>query len=277
MALDSYEINIKTLGKNLNQESSFWMFHRVSISNYKISTLYNKSGMVHTFEEIISLIDTAVKEGRRFGSIKQALNNTDIIHLTFDDGYKEHLLVAKKLKEKYGFSPECITFSINVRNSFYFEKFSMDMIYKLIDDNRVDELNKILKIDLTSITDINDIKNEICDSMEYISALSALDIDISDCFLNDVEVIELSKLFSIASHCINHCYLTTLTEENATSELRKSKEFLEYKLGLPIETICYPDGKNNEHIRVLSKSCGYKYGLSLRGGKSRYQIGRKIA
>jgi len=272
-----YQVNIGQLGKRLNQESNFWMFHRVRINNNQISTLYDQSGMVHTFEEVISLINTAIKKGKIFGSIEQALNNTDIIHLTFDDGYKEHLIIAKKLKEKYGFSFECITFSINVRNSFYFEKFSMDMIYKLIDDNKVNELNKILKIDLTNATNINDIKDEICDSTQYISALNMMHIDVADYFLNNVEVVELSKLFSIASHCINHCYLTTLTEENAMYELRKSKEFLENKLGLPIDTICYPDGKNNEHIRGLSENCGYKYGLSLRAGKGHYQIGRKIA
>jgi len=277
MLNNKYQINIGQLGNRLNQESNFWMFHRVRVNGNQISTLYDRSGMVHTFEQIVFLIDAAIKEGRKFGSIKQALNKPNIIHLTFDDGYKEHLVVAKKLKEKYGLSLECITFSINVRNSFYFEKFSMDMIYRLIDDNRVNELNKILKIDLTNDTDISDIKNELCESTEYILALNTLGIDVTDYFLNDMEVIELSKLFSIASHCINHCYLTTLSEEDIIFELKKSKEILEDKLRLPIKTICYPDGKNNENIRQLSKNCGYKYGLSLRAGESHYQIGRKIA
>ncbi len=264
--------------KQLNQNSNFWMFHRVSFANddidNNIADIYKQRGMLHTYDEIITLIDLAYSEGYKFGSIKQALKNKNIIHLSFDDGYKEHLMVAEKLKNKYNFLWEDITFSINIRNSFYNKKFSMDLIYKLYDEGRLADLSKILPKKITNT--MSGIKGEIFSSKKYIAALNTLNIDLKKCFLNADEVLSLAKLFSIASHCVNHCYLTSLTEKNILYELNKSKQFLEYKLNVKITTICYPDGKNNHKIQMLSKKCGYKYGLSISHNECNYQIGRKI-
>lgn len=258
-----------------SERNNFWMFHRISFNDGDINNIYKKRGMLHTYNEIISLIDLAYSEGYTFGSIKQALQNKNIIHLTFDDGYKEHLIIAKKLKNKYNFLREHITFSINIRNSFYNEKLAMDLIYQLKENDNLESLNKIFN-DTIDFSNIKAIKDEIFKSTKHITALNKLNVDLDNYFLNQTEIKQLTELFSIGSHCVNHCYLTTLTEESVFYELSQSKSFLEEKFKIKVTTICYPDGKNSHQIRTLSKKCGYQYGLSISNAEDDYKIGRTI-
>jgi len=264
---------MKKLGENLNLCSNFWMFHRISFQKGDINDIYNQRGMLHTYDDIIKLIDNALKKGKKFGSIKQALKNKHIIHLIFDDGYKEHLAIARKIKKKYNFFRDQITFSINVRNSFYAKKLSMDLIYELIETNELYRIDDVLNKKLSSIKCI---KDEIFKSTQYIASLNMLNVNLRNTYLCKSEIIKLSKLFSIASHCINHYYLTSLNEKNILYEIKTSKNFLEKIINAPIETICYPDGKNNKQVREISKKCNYKYGLSISQGIDEYEIGRKI-
>lgn len=273
--MPSKTINIEELGKLRNKNENFWMFHRIELENNEVSDIYYKRNMAHTYKELINIIDKAIKKGKKFGSIEQALKNKNVIHLTFDDGYKEHLVIAKRLKEKYNFSKECITFSINIRNSFYKDKLSMDMIYSIIEDD--ESLKKLCnKLDI-GITSVNTMKDKIFGSKEYMNILNEFNINTEKYFLNELDVISISKLFSVASHCINHCYLTTMTNRDIIYELQESKSFLEKKLNISIDTICYPDGKSDENIEKLSSVCDYKYGLSISSSKNNpYKIGRSI-
>jgi peptidoglycan/xylan/chitin deacetylase (PgdA/CDA1 family) len=254
------------VGKNMINNENIWMFHRVRFSNNYISTVYDKRGMVHHFDDIINLIDSALESGKKIGSISQSLQDKNTIHLSFDDGYKEHLLVAEKLKEKYNFPLEAITFSINIRNSFYSEKLCMDMIYQVMD-------NHLCNIKLSSV---NKIKNKIFSNKRYIPLLNNQKIDMENYFLNEDELISLSKLFSIASHCVNHTFLTSLESSEVYYELDESKRFLESKLNITINTICYPEGKSNKEIREIAKNRGYKFGLSISGDIDKYKLGRII-
>lgn len=267
--------NAWTEGKSINVDSNIWMFHRVQIEDNEINNFYQQRGMLHTYSQITYLIDDAIEKGLKFGSIAQALENKNIIHLTFDDGYKEHLVVAKNLKQRYNFSWDYITFAINVRNSFYSEKFSMDLIYKSMLLNKLNDVSKIINCDIRNL-DISDIKNIIFKSKKYISLFEKLNLDVDDCFLNKDEVEEISKLFSIASHSINHIYLTSLSSDDIRNELEESKLFLQSELNIPIKTICYPEGESNREINKIAKQCGYQYGLSIYSGDGDYEIGRTI-
>ncbi|SMN01626.1 hypothetical protein SPONN_2733 [uncultured Candidatus Thioglobus sp.] len=268
-------INIKSLEILYNKNKNFWMFHRVLIEGNKINDIYQKRGMLHTYSEIIDLMDSALKKGLQFGSIEQAREDENIIHLTFDDGYKEHLVVAKKLKKRYELAWNDVTFAINIRNSFYPEKFSMDLVYKSISSNKTKELSKAIGCDASNM-EISDIKNAVFKSKKYISLSNELGIDLKGFFLNEPEVLEISKLFSIASHSINHVYLTSLKGDDILNELQESKLFLQSKLGISINTMCYPEGEHNREIREIAKQCGYKYGLSIDTGDGDYAIGRTI-
>jgi len=251
------------------------MFHRVRFENNHIGNIYDQRGMVHEFDDIIGLIDLAIKRGKKFGSIAQTLIDKNTIHLSFDDGYKEHLRVAKRIKEKYNFPFEAITFSINIRNSFYSKKLCMDIIYQWIENKDAKPFKELFDMALSNI-DINHIKKIIFTDKNYIHLLNSYGVNLDEYFLNEAELIELSKLFSIGSHSINHSFLTLLSADEVYNELKQSKEFLELKLKIPIDTICYPEGKSNTNIENIAEKIGYKFGLSISGGTNIYKIGRVI-
>lgn len=270
-------MNIEKI-QSLNKNGNIWMFHRVRLKDNYISNIYDKRNMVHNFNDIVCLIDKYFKLGYNFGSINEAINDKKVIHLTFDDGYKEHLVVAKKLKKKYNFSYNCITFSINVRNCFFDDKLSMDIIYELIDNNLLGELD--LLSDISNSTSLSSIKKEMfTNTTQKTITLLNKNVDMRDYYLNEEELIELSKLFCIASHCINHRFLTSLSDEDINKELYDSREFLSRVLGVEINTICFPDGKHSEKINKISKKVGYKFGLSISSNfkdSKEYNINRVI-
>jgi len=225
--------------------------------------MYDKRGMLHEYIELIELIDKAIKEGKKFGSINEALEDENTIHLTFDDGYKEHLLVAKKLKKIYNFSSDVITFSINIRNSFYDKKLCMDMMYKYFENK-------------SSNVDFRRVKNRIFKTKMHIEKLNRHVDTMDEYFLNEVELKTLSQLFNIGSHCVNHCFLTSLDDDEIYYELNKSKCILEESLNIDIKTVCYPEGASSIRIRKMAKEMGYKFGLSISSGEGHYMIGRGI-
>ncbi len=251
------------------------MFHRIRCENNYIPNIYDKRCMVHQFEEIIDLIDLAIKKGNEFGSIAQALEDNNTIHISFDDGYKEHLWVAQALKQRYKFSFDTITFSINIKNSFYDKKLCMDILYEWIETKNFKPFEDLFDMKPSDI-DVNVIKKKIFTDKKYISLLNRYYPKMQKYFLDELEVIELSKLFSIGSHCINHFFLTSLDSDEVYNELNQSKRILESKLQISIDTICYPEGKSSGSIEKIAKSIGYKFGLSISGNKKLYKIKRVI-
>lgn len=253
-------MNIKEI-KSKNIDGNIWMFHRISTKYNYIGNIYAQRGMLHTFDELIYLIDKTIAKGYIFGSISDAIINNKVIHLTFDDGYKEHLYIAKELKRRYNLKHSSITFSINIRNSFYNEKLSMDIVYKYIENNELNHLCKILKLKTNNI-ELSDIKQIIFSDNSYIKVLNK-NVNMQDYYLNKEEIVSLSKLFSIASHCVNHSFLTSLNHDNIYNELYNSRTFLSTLLNQDIDTICFPDGKHSDYINQVSKKVGYKFGLSI--------------
>lgn len=269
------KMKIENLASRNN--SNIWMFHRIRIPTYKISTIYKDRGMLHTIDELFCLIDDALENGMEIGSLTKAMSNKKIIHLTFDDGYKEHLFVAKELKKRYNLSKDCITFAINIRNSFYKDKLCMDVVYQFIEKNLLSKLIQILNINSNDIK-LSEIKNILFSSTKYIKAINKF-VDMDNYFLNKEEIISLSKMFSIASHCVNHCYLTSLNDDEIYKELNKSKDFLEVLIGKKITIICFPDGKHTTKINKIAKQVGYDFGLSINQNLQELQdfgIKRKI-
>lgn len=76
----------------------------------------------------------------------------------------------------------------------------------------------------------------------------------------------------IGSHTVSHSSLTgkknRSDEEYAAwlrHELGTSKSMLEERLGIPIRTIAYPYGNNNEVVRKAAAEAGYEAAFSVRG------------
>jgi peptidoglycan/xylan/chitin deacetylase (PgdA/CDA1 family) len=82
----------------------------------------------------------------------------------------------------------------------------------------------------------------------------------------DLELIQ-KKGIKIGSHALTHPFLTKINETEAKKEIEFSKKILEDKLGIEIDTFCYPYGDYNEKIVQIVKESGYKYAFTTKEGK----------
>jgi len=261
------------------------MFHRVEVErNIQINKLYFKRGMVHHINTVSHIIDRYINDGYQFGSIGECCMDNRFFHLSFDDGFKEHFIVARILKDKYNLLSAHITFSINIGNSFSQDYTGMDVIYEIILNKKVEKLEKFLNQKLRKSNqqaDITQIKSIIaCLPPDELKRLSddfrELKERLIHTFLNEREVRELSTLFNIASHGITHRFLTCCQEESR-KEIFMSKKLLEEKTEKKIEIFCYPEGKNDAVIQKCCENAGYKLAFSIRHeNRNDYCIGRKI-
>jgi len=257
------------------------MLHRVQIVNkQEINNWYFQRKMVVKIQNLYNLIDNYLNKGYKAGSIKQCLENNNYFHLSFDDGFKEHLKVAYLLKEKYNFDCNSISFSISIANSINHDFTGMDLVYSILANNRIEKLNHFFETGFDA-ENIPEIKKYIASlKPEQLKQLSnyfpELHKQLKDNSLDKYEIIELSKMFKIISHGISHRFLTNHKKESE-KEILQSKMILQNITNQNIDTFCYPEGKNDNELQNYCKKVGYKYALSIRNEENnKFCIGRKI-
>jgi peptidoglycan/xylan/chitin deacetylase (PgdA/CDA1 family) len=78
---------------------------------------------------------------------------------------------------------------------------------------------------------------------------------------------ELSELraagWEVGSHTCSHPKLPALDDEQVEEEVRRSKEVLEEKLGVPCTSIAYPYGGVDERVADAAAAAGYAAGAAL--------------
>ena len=237
-----------------------------------------KLGLLHSYQSLIKYIDHKLDKGCQFGTLAEAIQNPNIIHLTFDDGYVDHIRVARELKQRYSLHREHIHFCINVRNSMKKTKVCTDIFYKLIQNNQYEKIIKCLlnmgyerPVDADKLIEnfamIKDFifQKDFSEIMNFFHTISNYvpHNDIDELFLKSGQVIELSKHFSIASHAINHVYLDCLNEEIAFNEIKESKKVLENLCDSKVDVFCYPDGRYTELLQHFCIQADYKYALAI--------------
>ena len=259
--------------------SNILMFHRIQItSNQNMNLLYFKRKMVCSIENLFVIIDSYLKKGYQFGSIEQCFLSKKYFHLTFDDGFKEHLSVAYALKEKYQLQKQHASFCINFSNSFSGRYTGMDIIYAILEQGELQKFCDFLKTPKSK--DIKKLKLIVArlpptTLYQLSDAFSNLSIELQNCFLSENQIKKLSEHFQIASHGITHRFLTYHLE-TSKNEILQSKKMLQEKLNKTIEVFCYPEGKNNLPLQNHCKSAGYQFALSIRHEKNNpFCIGRK--
>lgn len=67
----------------------------------------------------------------------------------------------------------------------------------------------------------------------------------------------------IGSHSLAHRDLTTLSEEECETDLRRSRELLEAILGAPVRYLAYPGGRNDERVQRTAARAGYERAFTL--------------
>ncbi|HTQ10377.1 MAG TPA: polysaccharide deacetylase family protein [Fimbriimonadaceae bacterium] len=82
--------------------------------------------------------------------------------------------------------------------------------------------------------------------------------DVSERIMTADQIVDAHRRgLIIASHTTSHCDLVSCADEDASEEIRASKEILEGILGSPVEWFSYPYGREDERIRALVRSSGY--------------------
>jgi len=71
---------------------------------------------------------------------------------------------------------------------------------------------------------------------------------------------------SFGSHTLSYRILTKVSREECTRELTDSRLLLETSLGMPVETIAYPNGGHNEQVEQLTARAGYTLGFTTERG-----------
>jgi len=256
------------------------MFHRIElINNCKINELYYHRKMVCKIDELFYIIDSYLTNGYKIGSIEQSISSNNYFHLSFDDGFKEHLKVATLLKNKYELNYNDASFSINVNNSINNQYTGMDIVYEMIRQGKINKFCHFIRLD--NNCSIETIKlvlaklkpNKLLELNRQFSDISNI---LHKTFLNKKEVIELSKLFEITSHGMTHRFLT-YHKRDSKKETLKSKIIIEDLIEKRVDTFCYPEGKNDNTIQKYCKDAGYKYALSITHDQyNNYCIGRII-
>src|SRR5476649_482373 len=81
--------------------------------------------------------------------------------------------------------------------------------------------------------------------------------------LKNSEIKQIAKKFEIGAHSLHHFDLTSLSEDQATEEITKSKQKLEQMIGEKVTSFCYPKGKINQTIKQLVGSAGFQYARTV--------------
>ena len=261
------------------EKPNILMLHRINLNNgFRFNKWYYKRKMIIPLTDLYNIIDNLLKKGLKLGTITQALNSREYFHITFDDGFKEHLICAELLKKKYKIKYNHLTFSVNISNSFIGQFSGMDLIYEILESNP-QKLFDYLKIDPS--VEVKEIKQIYAKLKPYqffeINCLyKELQEKLSQQFLNIKEVKVLSKIFQIASHGFYHRFLTE-HKDCSEIEIKKSKTFLEQIINKDIEIFCYPEGKNDKDIQDFLKKAKFKMALSIKHEENNnFCIGRKI-
>lgn len=225
--------------------------------------------------EIVSLEDVFEKAFDARNSKRK------FITISFDDGYKNNLDTVLPLLEKYKikstfFISGICTEEMKVRALWpdivaclaYFKRNELVEIgdYRFInlkEEKSGFRLSEILK-HLQPVQH-NLLLEEIIDKYNIKELLNKLPPEIW-LQMNREEIAEFSRseFVTIGSHGFSHYNLANVSIDEATSEMKRSKNSLEEVTGKPIDLIAYADGSYNEEVKNQAEMLGYKGQLAVK-------------
>jgi peptidoglycan/xylan/chitin deacetylase (PgdA/CDA1 family) len=78
----------------------------------------------------------------------------------------------------------------------------------------------------------------------------------------------------IGSHSLSHALLTQIGDAELEREVRGSREALEKRLGIPIESFCYPNGSWDARAAAAVERAGYKQAVTTAFGPNAWGAAR---
>ncbi|MFM9093847.1 MAG: polysaccharide deacetylase family protein [Acidimicrobiaceae bacterium] len=94
-------------------------------------------------------------------------------------------------------------------------------------------------------------------------------------FLNRQELIELSNISgaTIGSHGHAHTHLAKMPQQDVTSDLKHSKDWLEQIVQRPVTTLSYPHGSYNDDVVRIAAEIGFEFAATSKWGV--FEVGTK--
>lgn len=195
--------------------------------------------------------------------------------ITFDDGYKDNYIYAFPILKKYKIPATIFLTSghIGTDNLFWFDKIEYVLSNTKLKDMELDYYGKISlnkkenrrQTILDIIEKLKQIPEE--DKNKFIENIVQLsDVDISNIGKNTIlswDDVKAMYEFGIdfGSHTVTHPILKNMSLRNIKHEIVWSKKTIENRLGQPVYSFSYPNGKVNDFDNQISsvvKNAGFK-------------------
>ena len=260
------------------------MLHRVTS---KGATLQKNKALEITPNQFENIILYYKKRHYQFVSLDEFISITrtksffkkqKYIAVTFDDGYKDNLMEALPICQKYN-----VPFTIYVSTSmvtrtaflwwYVLEEILMfnaeiNLGNKIYEIKSLDEKNAVFdKIHaILSQRDTNECQQWF-DEMGFNWIETNQRLNNQLCLSND-DLIFLGKekLCTIGSHTVSHARLTKQLPDIRFDELSNSKKYLEAIIEKPILHFSYPYGEVNKEVTADVQACGYHSAVIVQEG-----------
>lgn len=285
---------IDKTGENIRKiKYEILTFHRITEqrNNYFIPAMALSK---KTFEQFVGMLGKCKKTESVEGIIQRKMkgeNYSNLVALTFDDGYRDNYLIARDILLRLGIPA---TFYIPIKQINTNRVFWWDYLFYIIknhisaflfwanEENSLKEILLRFKIETggtgknLSILITRSLVHQF-NRLGFLQRESILK-DIENEFgpyegerllMNWSEISQLKKDgFYIGSHSVSHQPLTDLTWEDANKEIVHSKKMLSEKLNCNIDGFSYPRGKWDTSLASAVKDAGYSYAVTTHYGSN---------
>ena len=240
-----------------------------------------------------------VKKFSKFGlvnSYEELFSNNDKYILTFDDGFKDHIYAAEKIKKKGGVGLFFLP-TLPLVNKQILDVHKTHLLTSKVKASKIFEtLNNYLRInrikDFYNVYEKEKYKNAYINQndeiekkkfkrlMNYYGNLKIrskildfllnefeLYVKAKDFYLNKKEIKYISSLgMIVGSHSHSHTLLSRLSYKKQLNEIKSSKKLLQNILKKEVNLFCYPyGGKRSYNLNTLNilKKLNFKLAYSV--------------
>lgn len=275
-------------------------FHRVLPENLRQQ--YPLPGLVTTPEELHWILSYCRKH-YNCGSISKTIElwkrknkgKKPLLAITFDDGQEDNYRYAIPVLEKLGLTS---TFFVPVSNIETATPLWHDILGFTVlrlfesDKNGIDKLNESLRLNLFLCRSPIEAARAAVKRAKSITVHQRVKLIQNLMKDNNAPCPKWARMMTwqhlreinnngheIGSHSMTHPLLPQCSNSDLQTEIGKSREVLQEKLKIPIETFCYPNGDYDERVVKITQSAGYSCAVTTKWKANRqrgpmFQLGR---